>query len=281
MTLMSTASEMLLEEHIRVHVVSTLPSSSSLVIEHIFAPIVLRPHFLVRQHLVRLGYVLKHFFRLLLVLRVFVWVPLERQVPVRLLDFLLLGGPRHSQYFVIILLLALFQSSLRLLKLFLAFPLLIFRRHVERSLVRSHRLVVLLGPQLRLSQRVQSLHALLVFHVLLCLLDGLLIILQSDVRLDHLQQRRPDEGKERDVRVHGLPPVVDGLFELSLLERLVAPFVLLRYLLQDFVSLFAPFMFRIQLQTLPEMLYGHIKFCQSKVSFPPQLIRFYVLGIVL
>ena len=73
---MPSATKMLLEEHVRVHVVTSSPASAAaLILKHLLSPVVLRTQLLVRQHLVRLGDVLKHLFRLLFVVRVLIGVP--------------------------------------------------------------------------------------------------------------------------------------------------------------------------------------------------------------
>lgn len=103
------SAEILLEEHVRIHVMPLLlSSSSSLVLEDGLSPIVLLPQLLVRQYLVRLRYVLEHLLgETFGVVGVLVRVPFQREFPVRLLDLLRLGVTRHPERFVVILLLAL------------------------------------------------------------------------------------------------------------------------------------------------------------------------------
>mmetsp|Transcript_14110 Transcript_14110/g.30156 ORF Transcript_14110/g.30156 Transcript_14110/m.30156 type:complete len:400 (+) Transcript_14110:193-1392(+) len=283
MTLLSSSlPKVLLIEHIRIHMMMPLSSpTATLVLKHVLPAIILRPQLLVGQHLVRLRDVLEHFLRLLLIVRVFVWMPLERQLSVALLDFFLLGSSRHIQYFVVILFFALFQCRLRLIDLFFAFPLFVLGRNIECFSIRIDRLLIFLRRQLRLAESMQTLHALLIVHVLLRFFNSLFVLLQCNMCLDHFQQRRPDEGKECQVEVHGFPPSVDGIMVFTLFECFVSPFVFLCYFLQKFVSIFATFVFRIQLQTLPKMLYRHIHFIQSKICLSPQLIGFDMFGIIL
>mmetsp|Transcript_3063 Transcript_3063/g.5452 ORF Transcript_3063/g.5452 Transcript_3063/m.5452 type:complete len:406 (-) Transcript_3063:465-1682(-) len=283
MTLLSSSlPKVLLKEHIRIHMMTPLSSpTTTLILKHVLPAVILRPQLLIGQHLVRLRDVLEHFLRLLLIVRVFVRMPLERQLSVALLDFFLLGSSRHTQYFVVILFFALFQCRLRLTELFFAFPLFVLGRNIECFLIRIDRLLIFLRRQLRLAQSMQTLHALLISHVLLRLFNGLFVLLQCNMCLDHFQQRRPNEGKECHVIVHGFPPPGDGILVFSLFECFVSPFVFLCYFLQKFVSLFATFVLRIQFQTLPKMLYCHIHFIQSKICLPSQLIRFDMFGIIL
>ena len=78
-------------------IMSTTPASSSLIREHVLPSVVGLALLLIGQHFVRFSYKLELFLRYLLLLRprVLVRVPLERLLPVGLLDRLRLRVPGH------------------------------------------------------------------------------------------------------------------------------------------------------------------------------------------
>ena len=107
----STATEEHLKDIVGVH--STHPTSSSSLINLFYVSAIL-VHFallLVGKHGIRLAYVLELglciFLFLFGPLAVLIWVPLDRSLPIRLLDFRLTSTFVHAQDSVVILALAL------------------------------------------------------------------------------------------------------------------------------------------------------------------------------
>eukprot|EP00656_Telonema_subtile_P023132 TRINITY_DN2445_c0_g2_i3.p1 TRINITY_DN2445_c0_g2~~TRINITY_DN2445_c0_g2_i3.p1 ORF type:complete len:206 (+),score=18.45 TRINITY_DN2445_c0_g2_i3:89-706(+) len=90
---------------------------------HVFSVVILGPQLIIVQHAIRLGdvseLVLCHCLVLLLY---FVWVELERQLAVDLLDVCLGSRPFNAQYLVVVLALGLLQQPLSLLDLFVDGP---------------------------------------------------------------------------------------------------------------------------------------------------------------
>mmetsp|Transcript_36323 Transcript_36323/g.61608 ORF Transcript_36323/g.61608 Transcript_36323/m.61608 type:complete len:243 (+) Transcript_36323:303-1031(+) len=181
---------------------------------NVLASVVLSPHFVVAQNLVRGGDFHELLFRFLpVVLRGLVWVVQQRHPAVRLLDLLARRRARHAQLLVVVHFFGLLERGLRFLVAFFRPRILLVG--LRGRLEPLHRVLVLLSPEQRLSQRQLRLQLQLVrdsflVESFLAAVCGVSPLLQLSKRFRDLHRRRTDEEAVRRVCRDGCSPRRDG-----------------------------------------------------------------------